>query len=405
MSDEQEQDKIKNLNQENNEIIETDVLEKNSEEFKTVVVKKGSFLSFLTFIFSISALALSGFMYYQQYFHSNEKKEDWKDSLIKLDKKIQNQNNSFSTQLSDLSKKQQASSKLIQSINKDSATIEKFDDKALKQSISQLQEQLISQQQKQLQLQESLQKNNEQHSQALMQIKQNYEKTINTQTTITKQDPIEKNKIINFNLIESYLLAAHKNLNVMGNVKTAVAALHKAIKKLNELSDDKYSDFINELDSVASDLNTTKKVDIFGLNMGIGALASSVNKLAFRVPQSTDKSSSWFDNLVKIKKIDAQDQKLLTQSEQSSIRQTLKLHFDLLRSALINQNQGLWISEINELSTLIEKHLADTQDPLRDSVLRQLSDLKYKNINPSFPDLSVYLQKFNTLVNTNSEGE
>ena len=399
-----------------NAIVESEVVDSeaiDTEELQPVVKKKGSFLSFLAFVFSLAALVLSGYMYYAQYYlaEPQDAEKPWQHPLTQLQSQLKNNADNIqnlTTIISAMKTVNQSLSDQLNSVkNTDSpenTDSQAYDDSQLTENIVNLQNQLTEQN-------KQLSAINQQQDQALVQFKQRYEKEKGTQTTNSKTpDPIQKQKQINIELIEAYLLAAHKNLNVRGNDKTAETALGAAIKKLNELSNDKFSGLIEELNTVSNQLKTSKKVDVFALNMDINALESSINKFTFvraqGIQENEEKqSSSWYDNLVKIKKIDDQEQKLLTKNEQSSIRQSIKLHFDLLRSALVSQDLGLWVSEIEALSTLIEKHFAKTKDMMQDSILKQLDELKYKNINPSFPDLSIYLQKFNALLNTHTAGE
>ena len=397
-----------------NTIVESKVADSDpmqALELQPTAKRKGSFLGFLSFIFSLVALSLSSYMYYTQHFSPEPKndKKDWQQPLIQLQLQSKNNTDKVQNLTSQIATMKAANQSLSGQLNAlkntdlpENTSTETYDDSQLKANMVNLQSQVTAQS-------KQLSDINQQQTQALTQFKQRYEREKTTQSNSVNSviNSVQKQKIISQDLIASYLLAAHKYLNISGNVVSATKALTKAINKLNELSDDKFQSLIEELKNTASELNLTKKVDVFGLNRSIDALEFSVNKLSFNSAQQVQEkqSSSWYDNLVKIKKIDDKEQKLLTQSEQSSIRQSIKLHFDLLRSALINQDLGLWISEIGELTALIKKHFTKTQDFKQDSILRQLNELKSKNINPSYPDLSHYLKKFNALLNTTTEGE
>lgn len=396
-----------------NAIVESEVIEAEKVEpeiTEPAIPKKGSFLSFLAFIFSLAAVALSGYMYYTQHFLAQSKSTEnsWQQAVTQL--QAQNKNNTAKVQdlaskMATLKSNNQDLLAQLSSLKKmtpnENTNAQTFDDTALNESINNLQNQLAEQN-------KQINNINQQQTQALNQFKKRYEQDKSTPSTIIENsiDPIQKQKTITEDLVAAYLLAAHKNLNVSNNVKLATTNLNKAADKLKELSDNKYLSFIEELNKTSSELDANKKVDVFGLNMNIAAIQSSVNKLAIASTQEKAKEqSSWYDGLVKIKKIDDSQQKLLTQSDQAAIRQTLKLHFDLMRSALISQNMGLWVSEIEELSALVKKNFTETQDRLQDAILRQLNELKNNNINPTFPDLSIYLQKFNALLNAQTIGE
>jgi hypothetical protein len=77
------------------------------------------------------------------------------------------------------------------------------------------------------------------------------------------------------------------------------------------------------------------------------------------------------------------------------------LFIGLLRSALINQNQDLWSLEINQIIELTSNTFADTAG----LAINKLNQLKDININPNFPDLTVYIQKFNDLTTSDHESE
>lgn len=395
-------------------IVESEMIEAETpepEEIHPTVKRKGSFLSFMAFVFSLAALGLSGYMYYTQHYlaESQNTEKPWQQPLTQLQSQIKNNTDKvegLKAKISAMKTVNQSISDQLTSVKNTNSTentgTQVYDDSQLKANIVNLQSHLTEQN-------KQLSAINQQQDQALAQFKQRYEQEKSKQFGIVEStiDPVQKQKTITQDLISAYLLAAHKDLNISSNVKLATKNLSKAVSKLKELSDSKFLSLIEELNNTSSELNATQKVDVFGLNRGIDALQSSVNKLSFATaPESQEKqASSWYDNLVKIKKIDDKEQKLLTQSEQAAIRQTLRLHFDLLRSALISQNMGLWISEIEALSTLIKKNFAETQDILQDAILTQLNELKYNNINPTFPDLSIYLQKFNALLDTQTTGE
>ncbi len=383
---------------------ETESETKKADTLQPAVKKKGSFLSFLAFVFSLAALGLSAYMYYIQYLldqpQSNE--NAWQQPLEELQSQIKNNADKvqdLALKIAKMKSNSQSLTEQLSSIKDETSSknlnTKTYDDSKFNKSIANLRNELTEQ--------------NKQQSQALSQFKQRYENEKSNQPSNVKSaiDSEQKQKAINQDLIVDYLLAAHKNLNVSGNVNLAIINLKKAVNKLKELSDKKFLNLVEDLNNTVSELNSIKKVNVFDINRNIDALESSVNNLSFvKVQKAQEKqSSSWYDNLVKIKKIDESEQKLLTQSEQAAIRQTLKLHFDLLRSALISQNMDLWVSEIETISALIKKHFAETQDKIQDSIIQQFSELKHKDINPSLPDLSIYLQQFNALLNTAAEGE
>jgi uncharacterized protein HemX len=400
------------------EIIESDSIPQESNTVEPIIVKKGSFLSFVAFVFSIAALSISGYQYYLQNNSAKtiEQTETWQQALTNLDVKIQKQSNNMSLQVSDLKKNTQDLSQKIQALqqtnqlistNNDSSNnpvSKQFDDSEIKQNISDLTQQLTTQKKLYEQLQENLTNNNQQQSQSLLKFKQKYENDKSTQpVALQVTDSIQKQKAMDIDLIRTNLISAHKFLNIMGNVDNSVKALDGAISHLNNLANSTYADFINELTNLSESLSTVKKVDVFSINKELEALEKNINELKFAnspVPNE-NQESSWYDNLVKIKKIDVDQQKLLTNSEQVTIRQKLKLHLGLLRSALINQNQDLWSLEINQIIELTSNTFADTAG----LAINKLNQLKDININPNFPDLTVYIQKFNDLTTSDHESE
>ncbi|MBL4660136.1 MAG: hypothetical protein JKY19_07255 [Alcanivoracaceae bacterium] len=370
-----------------------------------VVVKKGSFFTFITFLLSISALAVSGYLFYlQQYTKPAENNtQPWQKPLAAIDNKLTQQLVGFSQQLTSIKLSNEQLILQLESLQKKAQTpvssVKKFDDTSIKQQILSIETQLHTQNSRLSELQNNLSTTNQHQKQSIQQLMENIQ---SNQTTPTDINPQEKQNNYSYAMAESLLQAAHIQLNVNGNIVKTQDLLNKAQEQLQQLSTKEYANLANELQTVSSALSHRGSIDTVQLNKQIDETSVATAQLKFSQDTATinnKQESSWYDKLITIRKIDNNQQSMLSKDEQSTILQTFKSHYHMLKIALMSNNQTLWLDEIAQIENLLQLHFTENSK----NIMLQLATLKAIDINPVFPDLSTYLQKLKSINTENNE--
>jgi len=406
-----------------NEVIESEIVEPETmaseepeQQAKTVIIKKGSFIAALAFLFSLAAIALSGYMYYLQYYKKAQNKDTqtWQAPLSKLDEKTSQQNTDLSQQIQTINGNDQLLKTQIKALDTKLKTIQlnkpeqdankeisqTFDDSEIKQQIANL-ESNVNQQIKRINaLQDKLTANQQSQNQSIQQFRQ----ALNSQQNNAQNYVKNKNNYV-YDKAESLLQAAHIQLNVNANVDQAQELLSKTHQQLIKLPGAEFSTLASELQTIATDLSAQQKTNVNQLMQQVEKLASSTAELKFSATetqkqQQTSKEPSWYEKLIVIRKIDQQQQATLNISQQQAILNTLKANYQMLYVALNNQDQTLWQAKIDQIKNLLNKHFPDHE------YKQQLENLKTQNIKPNYPDLEPYLIKLKSYqVTASSESD
>jgi len=396
-----------------NAIIESETVNseiESQEEAEPIVVKKGSFMGFLTFIFSVTALGLSGYMYYVQYYHYQptttvDQSDFWMKALSDAKKNSQLETDKLNQQLASLRSNNLELIGKIKTIEESASSnqtssVEFFDDSELKQQIVDLQHKISSQNQIVQELQNKLNASNTQNSLSLEKLSADIQSTINNQSTNV---PVVSEASQTKAIAGSLLQEAYIQLNINGNKIKAQDLLKQTISQLAELTGLRYGRLANELETVNQQLANIEQPDIELLQSQIKQLSKATSKLEFVHGQATQKQnqdSSWFDNLITIKKIDKNQPSKLSKSEQITIGNVISNHYQMLQMALISRNQELWLSEIVQIQKLLSSHFADNANDIK----QQLTELASIELKPKLPNLEPHLQQFKS-INLANENE
>ncbi|VAW34237.1 hypothetical protein MNBD_GAMMA01-842 [hydrothermal vent metagenome] len=397
-----------------NDVIESEVdTEVKPEHVQPVTIKKSCFLSFIALVLSIPALALSAYMFYQQYYVIKPKASDepWQIPLAKLEKsttekftqvadtvaQLQQTNTHIQQQLTTIEKIAATIKPISDTINATqpiNQPMDKFDDSKIKQQIIQLESRLTLQDKQLDELQVQLTNSNKQYQQELQQIRSD----VTSKQTIK---PVVDNNY-EYYIAESLLQAAYIQLNIKGNVAVAVDLLTQTRKQLQQLPEAQYNNFGLEIENLINEITKLKSPQLSALSRQIDQLAATTTKLSFTAnniaKQIPQQDSAWYDKLIVIRKIDDSQAPRLTIAEQQSIMTRLTSHYEMLKIALISNDQTLWISELATIDSLLDQHFSHNSASIR----AELATLTTLDINPNFPDLAVYLQKFKNLSADNS---
>ncbi|MCF6319271.1 MAG: uroporphyrinogen-III C-methyltransferase [Proteobacteria bacterium] len=408
-----------------NKVIESEVVQRLEEEqteesvkpIQTKLNKKSPFMGSLTFVLSLTALAISGYVFYLQYYTAPDTNgnEELKSSVLNLENntekqisqlnqlltKVQQENNELSAQFKAL--QAQIEQGITNSEDSNSSgepatqTAEVFDDSLIKQQINDLEGKLTVQDKLIEQLQTGLNNSNSQNSQSLQQLSLELKSQLASQTSTLPVLPESDNSK---SLAKSLLQEAYRQLNINGNVARTQELLSKTTKQLSNLTGLRYGHLANELKKFSQQLDNIEQPDVGSLKAKINDLSEQTGLLNFVQAEDVrqkSNDSSWYKNLISIKKIDQNQSPKLSMSEQITIKNVISNHYQMLQLALMSSNQQLWLSEIEQLQSLLNLHFTDSAQEIN----TQLTELQGIGINPKLPDLEPYLQKLNAINSTN----
>lgn len=403
-----------------------------------VVVKKGGFFSFLTFLLSVAALGVSAFLYYQQYMLDQQKESSdpqWQQSLADMDAKFKQQMGAFRQQLNsiksnnqqltaDLKSLQEAQQKNLDLTQQTAMPVSTtaYDDSEIKQQITAIERQIAAVRenstnqvayddvaiQQKLQaleirvneenknfsaLQNAFELSQAQQKEKIQQLFVNAQKQQQNQTNTQADIDANNHKRA---LIASTLQASQIQLNINKNVEQSLNLLTAAQQQLRESQQQSFVTFADELSTFMKQIKNIPVVNDAALHQQINDLINTTDQLSFAGEQAENSSkqgASWFDNLITVRKIADDNETLMTAAEQQNIRNEFKAHFGLLKNALINKNQVIWSSQITQIDALLEEYFASGSNEVRNN-LQQLNSVV---LNPVYPDLSEILKRFNAI--------
>ena len=379
-------------------------------------IKKRSFFSFLTFILSLIALSLSAYVYYLHTYGApvndviseNKKIESSILSLEKhtnnqlkninqLIKKLQLSNQQLKDQLAK-NKEELLRTKVSESINQP-LEVTSYDDSSLIQQITLLETKLNQQKALLEQLQTNLDASNVKNNQSLQLL------SVDLKSLAVKKS--SDNLVVSNNsqvksLAESLLQEAYIQLNINGNIVKSQILISKTRAQLSLLTGMRYGYLATELEKFSEKLDTLEQPNIDAIKEQINNLSESSNQLSFvnSEPADTDKKeSSWYENLISVKKIDRTKQLKLSKNDQFTIKNIVNNHYQILKMALISKNQNLWQSEISQIQNLLQTHFEQASD-----ISAELVELSLINVDQKLPDLDLYLKQFRS-INLANENE
>ena len=403
----------KNKDMEENAEINTDVID--SEVVVTEEVQsdnsgsrsgKSSFLGFLNFLIAISALAGCAFLYLktQQPVHS-EQTDKWQEPLTQLQQKTEQKFSSLSLQIEKITQTNSDLHKQLEKIENialamqaskenqtQNAELMQYDDTLIIQQLDEIKREIVSQKgvlsktQQQLELQ-----------------KNNFQKALNELKStggVAGSENQNNQKQQTANYVESLLNAAQMQLEIYQNPDKSRRFLESIRKKIENTAD--FSGFANEVDNAINAIQQVEIPDYPRLKTQVDYLSQSASQLfsSHIENNQTDDSkenSSWFDNLIVIRKIDNESGQNSRKEELAQTEDQLKYHFEALKTAISLRNQADWLSNLSTVSSIIKQNF-ETEGS---DILQQIEDLKAVNLIPQYTDLSEYLQKFRSFISTN----
>jgi uroporphyrin-III C-methyltransferase len=211
-----------------------------------------------------------------------------------------------------------------------------------------------------------------------------------------------------------YLLSvANERLHLVGDANTSREALEAADQRLRESGD---TGAIKIREQIAKEISLIKDIkipDIVGLYASIQALESDVAKLSLVLPYSgkpltppeeASNSSAVsedsndllnsaiheLEGIVTIKHSDKPIKEILSKEQAEFIREQLKIKLEILKIALVQQNDNLYQAGLADIKTWVEQQF--TPNDAAKSFVNELEHLKTIQLRSQLPDISVSLK-------------
>ena len=217
-----------------------------------------------------------------------------------------------------------------------------------------------------------------------------------------------------------YLLSvANQKLNLIGDVKSVLAAMEAADQKLHESADPAVYKVREVLAGEMAALRKIQAPDVVGVSSRLIALERKVPSLPLILPHAgtvkqhesaktqgkdkdkqpapaegeaergdaLDSALEGLKDLVTVRRTDQPVEALLTPEQVEALRQLLLLKLESTRAALLRSDEQLYRDSLAAASEWVEQHFdgkaAETQGMLEE--LRALSD---RSLNVAYPDIS-----------------
>lgn len=211
-----------------------------------------------------------------------------------------------------------------------------------------------------------------------------------------------------------YLLSvANERLHLVGDINTTRAALEAADQRLRESGDTGTITIREQIAKEISQLQGIKVPDVVGLYVSIQTLESDIAKLTLVLPysgkpltapgESSDPSAVHEDSndllnsaiqelegIVTIKHSDKPIKEILTQEQAEFIREQLKIKLEVVKIALVQQNDALFQASLADIKTAINQHFTNNDDGKR--FINELSQLQAIKLRSQLPDISLSLK-------------
>jgi uroporphyrin-III C-methyltransferase len=211
-----------------------------------------------------------------------------------------------------------------------------------------------------------------------------------------------------------YLLSvANERLHLVGDINATHEALVAADQRLRESGDTGTINIREQIAKEISLLQGVKVPDVVGLYVSIQALESDVAKLTLLLPYSgkpltapgeaadsnvvgedsndlLNSAIHELEGIVTIKHSDKPIKEILTQEQAEFIREQLKVKLEIVKIALVQQNDALFQAGLADIKTAINLHFTSNDDVK--GFASELSRLQGIKLRSQLPDISLSLK-------------
>ena len=209
--------------------------------------------------------------------------------------------------------------------------------------------------------------------------------------------------------VEQLLVIASQQLQLAGNVKSALLALQTADSRLQQIDKPQVIPLRKTLSQDIQRLQALPGVDVTGISLRLQAAMENIDQLPLiseRHPQSSKPVSPqwdanpwrrllqeiWLDlkGMVRLEHIDRPEPPLLAPEQNYFLRENLKLRLLAARLALLQHDETAYRSDLKAAEGWIRRYF-DTRDSATLNVLALLNALSSSDIRIEIPDVSASL--------------
>ncbi len=210
-----------------------------------------------------------------------------------------------------------------------------------------------------------------------------------------------------------YLLSiANQRLHLVGDIKTTKMALEAADQRLRESGDTAAFKIREQIAKEIEGLRAVKPIDVVGMYSAIQLLKDKTAKLAVRLPyadkpltkskqihQHEQQESEHgilntvlhlFEGYVTVKHSDFPVTGILTEEEVGFIRQQLNVKLEMIKISLVQQNDAIYQSSINDAKKWINENF--TRNTNANVFIKELDKFKETRLRKQLPDVSKSLK-------------
>jgi len=212
---------------------------------------------------------------------------------------------------------------------------------------------------------------------------------------------------------EYLLTVANQRLHLMGDVNTTKMALEAADQRLRESGDTAAFKVREQISKEIAELKGIDLPDVVGIYASVQTLKDKIAGLAVLLPYAGkplteskqvhdhDKSQEsdhgilnsaiqLLEGYVTVKHADQPVTEIITEQEVEFIKQQLNVKLEMIKIALVQQNDALYLANIGDATQWINANF--TKNKLSKSVLSSLNNLKAVQLRNQFPDISQSLK-------------
>ncbi len=205
--------------------------------------------------------------------------------------------------------------------------------------------------------------------------------------------------------IEQLLTIASQQLQLVGNVPVALAALQTADARLARSGRPQFLPLRKAFAHDIERLKAAPGLDIPGIAVKIDQMIASVDALPLAgdmrpEPQTAEKAppGSWWGklvdelraelrHLVRIQRVDGAEAVLLSPSQSYFLRENLKLRLLNARIALLTRDESAYRSDLSAAAASLERYV-DTRSGAAASMAANLKELRSAGAGPLFPTMN-----------------
>lgn len=211
--------------------------------------------------------------------------------------------------------------------------------------------------------------------------------------------------------VEQLLTIANQQLQLVGNVKTALLALQAADKRLEPLNLPRANQLRETLVLEIENLRKLPQVDVVGMSAQLETLAdlcATIPLISERQPTLNTKAAQqnvakttqlntwqkatypiWNDikNLVTVERIDKPEPPLLSTDHAFYLRENLKLRLLTARIALLQHDEASYKADLATVTAWINQYF-DAKNPNATQAFKLLKKLSGNNIDIQLPQLT-----------------